>query len=112
MKSEGLQDHAAAVGEHLLALLRPLQDRYAIVGDVRGSGLFLGIELVRDRETLAPAAEEASETVNRLREDGVLIGTDGPYHNVLKIRPPMPFNVDDADVLAERLDKALAALSG
>ena len=112
MKSEGLQVHAAAVGEHLLALLRPLQDRYAIVGDVRGSGLFLGIELVRDRETLAPAAEEASETVNRLREDGVLIGTDGPYHNVLKIRPPMPFNVDDADVLAERLDKALAALSG
>ena len=110
VKSERLQAHAEAVGEHLLAQLRPLKDRYAIVGDVRGTGLFLGIELVRDRDTLAPAAAEASETTNRLREDGVLIGTDGPYHNVLKIRPPMPFDTDDADALVRSLDKALAAL--
>ncbi len=112
VQSEGLQAHAGLVGEHLLARLRPLQDRYAIVGDVRGSGLFLGVELVRDRGSLAPAAAEASETVNRLREDGVLIGTDGPHHNVLKIRPPMPFGIDDADALVQGLDKALAALAG
>lgn len=112
VQSEGLQAHAELVGEHLLARLRPLQDRYAIVGDVRGSGLFLGVELVRDRGSLAPAAAEASETVNRLREDGVLIGTDGPHHNVLKIRPPMPFGIDDADALVQGLDKALAALAG
>jgi len=66
-------------------------------------GLFIGVELVRDRDTLEPAATEASDVVNRLRDEGILIGTDGPHHNVLKIRPPMPFNVEDADVLASTL---------
>jgi 4-aminobutyrate aminotransferase-like enzyme len=84
-------------------------DRYALIGDVRGSGLFLGIELVRNRDTLEPAAQEATEIVNRMRETGVLIGTDGPFHNVLKIRPPMPFNAEDADALVKCLDNALAA---
>ncbi len=101
---EQLQAHAEKVGEHLLAQLRPLVDRSALVGEVRGSGLFIGIELVRDRKTLEPAATEASEIVNRLREEGILIGTDGPHHNVLKIRPPMPFSIEDADVLALALE--------
>ena len=87
--------------------LRSLPDRSALVGDVRGSGLFIGVELVRDRETLEPAAAEASDVVNRLREEGILIGTDGPYHNVLKIRPPMPFTTDDADALASALETTL-----
>ncbi|GAB4281959.1 MAG: aminotransferase class III-fold pyridoxal phosphate-dependent enzyme [Candidatus Promineifilaceae bacterium] len=108
VEQEGLQGHALAVGERLLAGLRPLLDKYPIVGDVRGSGLFLGIELVRSRETLEPADKEASFIVNQMRERGVLIGTDGPYHNVLKIRPPMPFSMDDADFLTATLDAVLA----
>jgi len=103
LEEEGLQAHAQRVGTHLLARLRPLVDRRALVGDVRGSGLFIGIELVRDRDTLEPATTEASDVVNRLRDEGILIGTDGPHHNVLKIRPPMPFNIEDADILASTL---------
>jgi 4-aminobutyrate aminotransferase-like enzyme len=108
VEKEGLQGHALAVGERLLAGLRPLTDKYPIVGDVRGSGLFLGVELVRSRETLEPADKEAAFIVNQMRERGILIGTDGPYHNVLKIRPPMPFSTDDADFLTATLDAVLA----
>ena len=107
VRDEQLQAHARAVGDRLRARLRSLPDRSTLVGDVRGSGLFIGVELVRDRETLEPAAAEASDVVNRLREEGILIGTDGPYHNVLKIRPPMPFTTDDADALASALESAL-----
>lgn len=107
IRDEGLQEHARRVGEYLLSRLRPLVDRYPIVGDVRGSGLFLGVELVRDRATLEPAGEEASYIANRMREQGVLIGTDGPYHNVLKIRPPMPFTEGDADLLVDALVRLL-----
>jgi 4-aminobutyrate aminotransferase-like enzyme/Ser/Thr protein kinase RdoA (MazF antagonist) len=109
---EGLMAHARDVGERLLASLRALQDRHALVGDVRGSGLFLGIELVSDREALVPAADEAAFLVNRLRELGVLTGTDGPAHNVIKIRGPMPLTADDADLLAGALARALAELDG
>jgi 4-aminobutyrate aminotransferase-like enzyme len=104
VEEEQLQAHAGRVGAHLLERLRPLVGRAPLVGDVRGAGLFVGVELVRDRETLEPATQEASDIVNRLREEGILIGTDGPYHNVLKIRPPMPFTIEDADVLASSLD--------
>jgi 4-aminobutyrate aminotransferase-like enzyme len=110
MEEEKLQAHALRVGEHLLSRLRVLVDRYPIVGDVRGSGLFVGVELVRNRESLEPATEEASEVVNRLREEGILIGTDGPSHNVLKIRPPMPFTKGDADALVETLDATVAGI--
>jgi 4-aminobutyrate aminotransferase-like enzyme/Ser/Thr protein kinase RdoA (MazF antagonist) len=107
VNAEQLQAHALHVGEYLLAQLRPLVEQHPIVGDVRGSGLFIGIELVRDRESLEPATQEASMVVNRLRDEGILIGTDGPFHNVLKIRPPMPFTEGDADVLAAALRKVL-----
>jgi 4-aminobutyrate aminotransferase-like enzyme len=106
LEDERMQAHAQQVGAHLLAQLRSLLDRSPLVGDVRGSGLFIGVELVRDRDTLEPATSEASDVVNRLRDEGILIGTDGPHHNVLKIRPPMPFSTEDADVLA----RALASL--
>jgi 4-aminobutyrate aminotransferase-like enzyme len=108
VQNEHLQPHAQKVGSHLLEELRKLQDRYALIGDVRGSGFYLGVELVRNRDTQEPAAQEASEIINHMRETGVLIGTDGPFHNVLKIRPPMPFNAEDADVLVKCLDGALA----
>jgi len=110
VREEQLQAHARLVGERMLVNLRALAERYPVIGDVRGSGLFLGVELVRDRETLAPATAEASFVVNRMRERGVLIGTDGPYHSVLKIRPPMPFGLDDAVILVEALDHSLREL--
>jgi 4-aminobutyrate aminotransferase-like enzyme len=106
-RREGLQAQARRVGDHLLAGLRALQARHAIVGDVRGSGLFLGVELVRDRATLEPATDEAAGVVLRMRELGVLVGTDGPHQNVIKIRGPMPLGERDADCLVAALDQAL-----
>jgi 4-aminobutyrate aminotransferase-like enzyme len=108
VQEERLQDHAAGVGASLLEALRQLAARHPLIGDVRGSGLFLGVELVKDRETLEPAAAEASDVVNRMRERGILLGTDGPFANVLKIRPPMPFTREDADQLVAALDEVLA----
>ncbi|MBO0723952.1 MAG: aminotransferase class III-fold pyridoxal phosphate-dependent enzyme [Blastocatellia bacterium] len=107
---EELQSHALRVGGQLLEGLRRLAGRYAIVGDVRGSGLFLGVELVRDHETLEPAADEASFISNRFRENGILLGTDGPFHNVIKIRPPMPFSETDAHLLIAVMDETLAEM--
>ena len=107
LEEEGLQAHALAVGEKLLAGFRQLMERHPLIGDVRGSGLFLGLELVRDRQTLEPAGVEATFIASRLRELGILIGTDGPHHNVLKVRPPMPFNAEDAEVLLAALDQIL-----
>jgi 4-aminobutyrate aminotransferase-like enzyme/Ser/Thr protein kinase RdoA (MazF antagonist) len=107
LHDEDLQEKARATGERMLAALRPFVERHELVGDVRGSGLFLGVELVRDRGTLEPADAEASYVVNRMREEGILLGTDGPYHNVVKIRPPMPFDDADADRLVETLDRVL-----
>lgn len=108
MQEENLQTHSLRVGDRLMEGLRPLKDRYAIVGDVRGSGLFAGIELVRNRETLQPAGEEAAFVTNRMRDHGILIGTDGPYHNVVKIRPPMPFSDSDADFLVATMNRILS----
>ncbi|MGB7876692.1 MAG: aminotransferase class III-fold pyridoxal phosphate-dependent enzyme, partial [Anaerolineales bacterium] len=107
---ENLQENARRMGERLLAGLRPFMERYPLVGDVRGSGLFLGVELVRDRQTLEPATEEADYVMNRMREHGILLGTDGPNHNVLKIRPPMVFDEGNAELLVEVMGKVLDEL--
>jgi 4-aminobutyrate aminotransferase-like enzyme/Ser/Thr protein kinase RdoA (MazF antagonist) len=104
---EGLQANAETVGDHLLDGLRALQDRHPVIGDVRGMGLFIGVEMVRDRETLAPATGAADYIANRLREHRILIGTEGPHDNVLKIRPPLTFGHDDAEMLLDRLDRIL-----
>jgi 4-aminobutyrate aminotransferase-like enzyme len=111
VSQERLQEHAADVGARLLARLNLLPRRHEVVGDVRGSGLFIGVELVMDRATLAPATRAADDVVNHMRETGVLIGTDGPYHNVLKIRPPMPFADEDVDQLVDSLERALGTVS-
>jgi 4-aminobutyrate aminotransferase-like enzyme/Ser/Thr protein kinase RdoA (MazF antagonist) len=109
-REEGLQAHALRVGNHLLEGLRELQPPHELIGDVRGSGLFVGVELVRDRATLEPAAEEAAAVVERMRELGVLVGTDGPHHNVVKIRGPMPLSEADADGIVATLGRALREL--
>jgi 4-aminobutyrate aminotransferase-like enzyme len=104
---DGLQAHALRVGRHLLSRLHALQHTHESIGDCRGSGLFIGVELVRNRETRAPAPDDASSVVNRMRELGVLTGTDGPFHNVIKIRGPMPLTEGDADCIAAAMDRAL-----
>ena len=108
LEEERLQERALRVGTHLGEGLRGLMARHPVVGDVRGSGLFLGVELVRDHATLEPAAAEAAYVVERLRERGVLTGTDGPYHNVIKIRPPLVCAEADADLLVAVMDDVLA----
>jgi 4-aminobutyrate aminotransferase-like enzyme/Ser/Thr protein kinase RdoA (MazF antagonist) len=105
---EGLQDNARRIGERLQAGLRALASRHPSVGDVRGLGLFLGVELVRDRTTLEPAGEEAAHVASRMRERGVLLSTDGPFHNVLKIKPPLVFTEADADHVVSTLDAVLS----
>jgi len=110
VQEKDLQAHALNVGSRLLKGLRDLMDTYDLIGDVRGSGLFLGVELVRNRETLEPATREAEFIVNRMREQHILFGTDGPFHNVLKIRPPMPFSESDVDRFIRTLRDVLNAL--
>lgn len=105
---EGLQANAAATGTYLLAGLRDLQARHQVVGDVRGVGLFVGVDLVLDRESRAPATDAAQYVKNRLRQERVLIGTEGPADNVLKIRPPLTVDAGDIDHLLGTLDRVLA----
>jgi 4-aminobutyrate aminotransferase-like enzyme len=111
IEEEGLQEHARVTGSYLRAGLRELQVHHEPIGDVRGQGLFVGFELVADRETREPDAVIASELVNRAAERGVLLSTDGPDHNVIKIKPPMVFSDGDADRLIETVDAVLAELA-
>jgi 4-aminobutyrate aminotransferase-like enzyme len=104
---EGLQARAGAVGSHLLARLAEVGGRHSIIGDVRGLGLFAGVELVIDSARPTPATRHAGYVANRMRDRGVLLSTDGPDNNVLKIKPPLCFTEADADRLADTLDGVL-----
>jgi 4-aminobutyrate aminotransferase-like enzyme len=112
MEREGLQQHAFNLGGRLLAGLRELAARHTLIGDVRGLGLFLGVELVRDRGTLEPAATEAAVVVDEMRWRGLLLSTDGPFHNVIKIKPPMVIEPHDVDATITALDEVLARVEG
>jgi 4-aminobutyrate aminotransferase-like enzyme len=107
LQADDLQSNALRVGNKLLTGLKSFVGKYDVVADARGTGLFLGVELVRDLSTLEPAPTEAAFIANRMREHGILLGTDGPYHNVVKIRPPMPFNESNAGYLLETFEKIL-----
>jgi 4-aminobutyrate aminotransferase-like enzyme/Ser/Thr protein kinase RdoA (MazF antagonist) len=107
IETEGLREQAEKVGAYLLGRLRQLADRHALIGDVRGEGLYLGVELVRDRDTLEPAGPEALYVCERMKDEGVLIYSNGPHGNVLKIKPPMTFRTDHADLLVDTLDEVL-----
>ncbi len=110
IEEEGLQAHALEVGGRLLAGLEGLKEKHPLVGDVRGLGLFLGVELVTDRELLVPAAAEASAVVEGMKERGILLSTDGPLHNVIKIKPPLPFAAENAERLIAELDEVLGGI--
>jgi 4-aminobutyrate aminotransferase-like enzyme len=108
LEEDHLQENALRIGTYLAARLKALQEKHALIGDVRGAGLFLSVDLVLDRATRDPAPRQASYVVNRLRERGVLTGTDGPHHNVIKLRPPLIFSQADADLFVTTLDSVLA----
>jgi len=107
LEREELQARAARVGRLLRSSIRGLAEHQPLIGDVRGAGLFIGVELVRDRLTLEPATSETTAVVNRMRESGVLVGIDGHFSNVIKIRPPLVFNENHAAQLTDTLDHAL-----
>jgi 4-aminobutyrate aminotransferase-like enzyme/Ser/Thr protein kinase RdoA (MazF antagonist) len=107
IRDERLQERALRVGARLKAGLEGLAERHRVIGDVRGLGLFLGIELVRDPESREPAAEKASYVVERARGLGVLLSTDGPDHNVVKMKPPLVFSETDADRVVAVLEEVL-----
>ncbi len=107
IREEDLQARAARVGATLTEGLLELAGRHPIIGQVRGLGLFLGVELVVDRESRDPAGSHAAYVSNRLRDRGFLVSTDGPDHNVLKLKPPLQFSHEDATRLVEALDVVL-----
>jgi len=108
--SEGIQQNALTVGNHLKERLQELQEHQPLIGEVRGMGLMLGVELVRDRHTKEPATTETAEVLERCKERGLLIGKGGLCGNTLRIKPPMCLTKDDADFLVDCLDEVMTQM--
>lgn len=107
MEREGLQKQALVVGNHLITECQKLSQRHPIIGDVRGAGLFVGIELVRDRERRLPATAEAEHIVSRMKEEKIIVSSDGPDNNIIKLKPPMVFSIENANHFVAVLDELL-----
>lgn len=107
MAEDGLQHNAAVIGARLAEGLRGLADRHPLIGVVHGEGLYLGVELVRDRDTMEPAAAEAAAICERMRELGVIVLTTSERSNVLKIKPPLCLTAQSADHVVAMLDRVL-----
>lgn len=112
IEEQELVPNAKIVGNYLLNRFNELKNKFNKIGDVRGHGLFLGIELVQSMAGREPATELARDIVNDLRENAVLFSTDGPGENVLKFKPPMVFSMDDADYLIGKLEASLSKFHG
>ncbi|MCK5826720.1 MAG: aminotransferase class III-fold pyridoxal phosphate-dependent enzyme, partial [Desulfuromusa sp.] len=97
IKEDKLQENALETGNYFQQKLRELQQQYQSIGDVRGLGLFIGVELIEDRISKKPATETAAKLIEYFKHHHILLSTEGPFHNVLKIKPPLAFNRDDAD---------------
>ena len=108
LQEEGLAQNAAKGGAHLAAGLRALAERHALIGDVRSAGLSVGVELVTDRAAKTPATAETGRIVNALRDRRILISASGPGANILKIRPPLCFSTEQADLFLEALDATIS----
>jgi 4-aminobutyrate aminotransferase-like enzyme len=109
IENENLQQNALKVGQHIVDGLWQLAERHACIGDVRGSGLFLVVDLVLDRNARTPATKLTASVVNDLRDRGVLTGSIGPHDNILKLRPPLVLSIEDADYMLGILDETLSA---
>lgn len=107
---DGTMANCAKVGPYLVSKLKALQQKHDIIGDVRGKGLMLGLEMVKDRDTKEPATAETVQVMERMKDMGVLMGKGGLYGNVFRIKPPMCFNHADADFLVEVMDQAISEL--
>jgi 4-aminobutyrate aminotransferase-like enzyme/Ser/Thr protein kinase RdoA (MazF antagonist) len=105
---EGLQANALETGTYLQAGLERLKESHPVIGDVRGKGLFIGFELVTDRKTQGRGTPQAAYVAERMREEGILVSTDGPYKNVIKIKPPICFAKPEAELFLQTLEKILA----
>jgi 4-aminobutyrate aminotransferase-like enzyme len=111
IENENLQQNALQVGEKMISGFEELKKRRPIIGDVRGAGLFIGIELVSDQKSLEPATNEAAGVIERMKDKGILLSTDGPFENVIKIKPPIVINENDADRVVETLDDVLKSIN-
>ena len=107
IEDEKLQQNAHKVGEYLLEKLKQIQGEFPLIGQVRGMGLFIGIELIKEKSKLIPAHAEAEKVVNEMMRKRILLSTDGPDHNVIKIKPPMVFSTENADELVLNLSEVL-----
>lgn len=108
IEEENLQAHALEVGSYLKQKLLDLKNKYSVIADVRGLGLFLGVELVESSATMMPAKKLATIVVNKMKDLGILLSVDGPYHNVIKIKPPLVFTKHDSDMLVMNLSDVLS----
>ena len=107
---EKLQLNSMEVGNYLINGLKGLMEKNDIIGDVRGKGLMLGVELVKDRRTKEPAKQECARVFERVKELGLLVGKGGLYSNVLRIKPPMCITRADVDFMMEALNIAMGEL--
>jgi 4-aminobutyrate aminotransferase-like enzyme len=111
IEAENLQLNAFKVGNYFMSGLKKLKENFEVIGDVRGTGLFIGIELVKDIKTREPSPEVAKEIINKMKYNGILISSDGPYNNVLKLKPPMVFSRDDAELVINCLEQNFRKLN-
>jgi len=107
IEDEQLQENAKTVGEYFIGQLNMLKQKYECIGDVRGSGLFIGVELVKNRISMEPDTHLAGKIKNELRNQFVLLSTDGPYDNVIKSKPPLCFNKKNVDEVIYKLGMVL-----
>ncbi|XP_061441408.1 ethanolamine-phosphate phospho-lyase [Rhineura floridana] len=110
IEKEDLQGNATRVGNYLTGLLKEQKEKHPLVGDVRGVGLFIGVDLVKDRQKRAPATAEAQHIIYKLKEQRILLSADGPYRNILKFKPPMCFTMEDAKFVVDKIDELLTDL--
>ena len=111
IEKDALQQHALEVGTYFKDRLMELKNRHQLIGDIRGRGLFLGIEFLRSRRSQSPAAKEAAEIVEKMKRRAILLSTDGPLHNVIKIKPPLAFQLQHADLVVDKLDQILKKMA-
>jgi 4-aminobutyrate aminotransferase-like enzyme len=109
-KDQNIPEHVNTVGSYLVSALEELASRYSIIGNIQGRGLFIGVDLVKDRVSREPAAEIARLIPDAVKDEGVLIGLTGPHGNCLKFRPPLVFSKEDVDFTIRAFDKVLANL--
>jgi alanine-glyoxylate transaminase/(R)-3-amino-2-methylpropionate-pyruvate transaminase len=111
IEKENLQANSLQIGNYILSGLNKLKEKHKIIGDVRGKGLMLGIEMVKDRATKAPASAECAQVVETAKDLGLLLGKGGLWGQTIRFAPPMCINKADADYLLAVLDEAFGSVA-